>query len=786
MNAPEPSAATPATDDELLRRYAAHHDQQAFATLAARYVNFVYSTAVRQVHDRHLAEDVTQAVFIVLSQKAGKIRPGTILSNWLFVTTRYAAANARKTEARRRHYEHQSATMPTPRTQHDDHAESTAWEDVAPLLDTALAGLGRREREAVLLKYVDGKSNQDVAALIGISEEAARKRVSRAVERMRDYFHSKGVALSIAALTTFLASRSVEAAPQALAASVTGGANIAAASAAGAGIAKGAAAMMTWAKIKIAALWLVGAAVLGSAGAVTVHEVARHRAQVAAPKSPPTLPANPAIAVAAPAAGAGQKTPAQSDVIEGFVRAPDDAPLPGAEVFIATKTASVQILDAKWPNSTIVTDANGHFAATAPKGPWMLVIRHISGYAQITPEEFAQSKEIWLAPWGRVEGKVMVGDKPQAGWSVMMSRWGSAEEWDITNVRADAYATTDADGKFVFDPVPPGDIWVSHANGKKPPRGGQILHDRKMTLLDTKPGKTMTVQIGGTGRPVIGRLPTTVADDPDLKLIWTSTPNRHIDARFHRSDLPQLPNPPNWAANTTPEEHTRRYFAWLKTTPEGRYHRAHNNNEEFDINPDGTFRIDDVTPGKYDAYFDYSVREGRQMGPNLIGAFVQFEIKEMPGGRSDEPLDVGLVTVKLRPRLIPGKPAPDFTVTTLDGKSLKLSDLKGKTVFLKLWYNWDKIEEKAPPLKKAQWVLAENPDIVLLNVSFTDTPEVYKQKLAQAVPGLHARGTHETFPNAYTSWPIDICVIDPGGKVRTPSLRLEALETEAAKIALEK
>src|SRR5207248_649852 len=116
-----------------------------------------------------------------------------------------------------------------------------------PLLDTALAGLGRREREAVLLKYIEGKSNQDVAAVIGISEEAARKRVSRAVERMRQFFQAKGVTLSIAALTTFLASRSVEAAPPALAASITGGAGITVASATGTGIAKGVAAMMTWA-----------------------------------------------------------------------------------------------------------------------------------------------------------------------------------------------------------------------------------------------------------------------------------------------------------------------------------------------------------------------------------------------------------------------------------------------------------------------------------------------------------------------------------------------------------
>src|SRR5690242_11256295 len=103
--------------------------------------------------------------------------------------------------------------------------------------------------------------------------------------------------------------------------------------------------MMAWAKMKIAALWLIGAAIVGSAGAVTVHQVVQHRAQAAAPvkSPPPSLPANPVIAAGAPA----QQVPAQGESIEGFVRAPDDAPLPGAEVFVASKTASVQITSAQ-------------------------------------------------------------------------------------------------------------------------------------------------------------------------------------------------------------------------------------------------------------------------------------------------------------------------------------------------------------------------------------------------------------------------------------------------------
>jgi hypothetical protein len=367
-----------------------------------------------------------------------------------------------------------------------------------------------------------------------------------------------------------------------------------------------------------------------------------------------------------------------------------------------------------------------------------------------------------------------------------MSRWGAAEEWDISRIRVDRFATTDDQGRFVFDNVPPGDVWVSHAGGKKNPPNGQIIHGRKMTLIEVQSGKPTIVQVGGKGRPIIGRLPTTVAEDPELKLVWQDSAARSVGGRFHRSDLPQPPHDPN----LTPQEHSKRYFQWQKSTAEGRYRLKYGWNEEFDVNPDGTFRIDDVLPGKYEAYFDYQVREGRQryFGPSLIAAFAQFEVKEMPGERSDEPIDVGLVQVKVRPRLLDGKPAPDFAVNRLDdGKEVKLSDFKGKHVVLKLWYNWNKLEEDGPAMKKAFQVIKNDPQFVMLNISFTDTNATYKKSLVEGgVPGIHATAKHETFPNAYTSWPFEVCLIDPAGKVEMRDVRLEELERRLAQVMLER
>src|SRR5687767_3838433 len=263
-------------DSDLLVRAAAG-SRDALAEIARRYVGFVYAAALRQVRDPHLAEDVTQAVFVILARKVGHIRPGTLLHGWLFATTRYAAANAMKMQNRRQFHERRAAAMRE--QQRRACCDDSHW--VEPLLDDALAQLRESDRNAVLLSYMAGKSWREVAASLGTTEEAARKRVTRAVAQLRGMVARRGVATTGAAIAAVLTTSAEASVPPTLLGSVTaalasttgGAGGAAAAGSASSIIAKGALHMMTWAHVKVAA---AGAAVLlgtlGCAGAMVLHQ----------------------------------------------------------------------------------------------------------------------------------------------------------------------------------------------------------------------------------------------------------------------------------------------------------------------------------------------------------------------------------------------------------------------------------------------------------------------------------------------------------------------------------
>jgi RNA polymerase sigma factor (sigma-70 family) len=204
-------------DHRLLREYVDDRSEAAFGGLTRKYVNLVYSSALRQVHDRHLAEDVTQAVFLILSQKAATIRATVPLSAWLHNATRYAAADARRARARRVRMEQKVAQM------HEETSAPTAaddWTAVAPLLDEAVARLATRDRQAILLRYFEGLPLADVGAALGISPDAARMRLERAVLRMRGFFRRKGIHVSASAIAPMLANHATDTAPPDLMASV--------------------------------------------------------------------------------------------------------------------------------------------------------------------------------------------------------------------------------------------------------------------------------------------------------------------------------------------------------------------------------------------------------------------------------------------------------------------------------------------------------------------------------------------------------------------------------------
>jgi RNA polymerase sigma factor (sigma-70 family) len=205
------------TDDMMLvREYALNRSERAFETLVSRHINLVYSVAFRQVRNTQLAEEITQAVFIILERKAKALGPKAILSGWLCRTTRYVAANILTIERRRKQRE-QDAFMRA----HINEPDSNAWMQIEPVLETAMAQLGEQDHNAVVLRFFEGKSFSDVSIALGTSEDAAKKRVKRAVEKLRAFFTRRGLTLSAGVIAAAISANSVQAAPIGLATSVT-------------------------------------------------------------------------------------------------------------------------------------------------------------------------------------------------------------------------------------------------------------------------------------------------------------------------------------------------------------------------------------------------------------------------------------------------------------------------------------------------------------------------------------------------------------------------------------
>src|SRR5580658_8298353 len=126
-------------DMELVRQYADHQSESAFATLVSRHANLVYSAALRQVRDPQLAEEITQAVFIILARKAGSLNKKTILPGWLYRAACYTSNSARKREYRRQQREQEAYMQSTLQE-----AESNeAWQHMSPLLEEAMLRLGQ-------------------------------------------------------------------------------------------------------------------------------------------------------------------------------------------------------------------------------------------------------------------------------------------------------------------------------------------------------------------------------------------------------------------------------------------------------------------------------------------------------------------------------------------------------------------------------------------------------------------------------------------------------------------
>jgi RNA polymerase sigma factor (sigma-70 family) len=204
------------TDHELLAEFVKNGSESSFSALVARYVNLVYSTALRHTSNPHHAEEVTQAVFIILARKAGSISSKVVLTGWLYQAVRLNAANHRRDNQRRQQREQQAIMESALNVPADE-----PWKLIAPILDEAMNALGVTDRDAVLLRYFENKPLAEVGAALGVSEAAAEKRVSRALERLYAMLTRQGVALGATAIAGAITANAVQAAPAALAATIT-------------------------------------------------------------------------------------------------------------------------------------------------------------------------------------------------------------------------------------------------------------------------------------------------------------------------------------------------------------------------------------------------------------------------------------------------------------------------------------------------------------------------------------------------------------------------------------
>jgi RNA polymerase sigma factor (sigma-70 family) len=447
------------TDLELLRRFVHGSSQEAFAELVRRHIAWVSAAARRRVGgDAHLADEVAQAVFILLAKKSKSLAAArdVTLSPWLFQALRYCSLEALRTRRRQVTRDQQAGEIMRQQQSRSTEPQPSAWLDLAPQLDELVGQLGGTDRRAVLLRFYEQQTFGDVGRALGVSEEAARKRVDRAVQKLAGLFRRRGITVGAAALAatmiTSVTPASAAAAAGAIGAapSVTSAALTGSTPSAGAGlIAHGAAGMIAWAQAKAALLIIAATLALAAAGGGAIVLVA----QSSAARSPAATAPAPATAPVA--------TSQPTRVVSGHVLTPDEKPFAGATLllvaddsfhephtFVSATSAVDGSFRIEYPRDASV---NG-VVVDAP--PWGYTS---AGVASEQPVDVivnppAQTTVRLLLPDGKPAAGVEVAPQFCASGGPMMDDW-----WSLTfpeDLRAKLARRTDGDGNVTFDRLP--------------------------------------------------------------------------------------------------------------------------------------------------------------------------------------------------------------------------------------------------------------------------------------------------------------------------------------------
>jgi len=282
------------SDLDLLRQFARENSQDAFTEIVRRHVNLVYSAALRQVRSPQLVEEIAQSVFADLAHSAGKLNSETILTAWLYAVTRRTAIDAIRKESRRQLREQIVVEM------NDMNATANDWTQIEPQLDDAMAALDETDRAVILLRYFENKNLREVGESLKISDDAAQKRASRAVERLREFFSKQKITIGASGLAVLISANAVQSAPIGLAATISAAAVLAGTAVHTSTAILGTLKIMTWAKFKMALGFSIGVLVLSSAVILALKGINASNKSVTSiiresPEKPNNLPADQGV-----------------------------------------------------------------------------------------------------------------------------------------------------------------------------------------------------------------------------------------------------------------------------------------------------------------------------------------------------------------------------------------------------------------------------------------------------------------------------------------------------------
>ena len=374
----------------------------------------------------------------------------------------------------------------------------------------------------------------------------------------------------------------------------------------------------------------------------------------------------------------------------GTIYVAEGEPAAGAEValfragFSGTYVRNGRFGD-KTEQDFVVTGPDGQFSLPPQAEKYLLVVLHNEGFAKVTDEELAMDPNIFIEPWGSVEGVVYVGGKASTNERIAMDYYRRYEP-NLPRVSFDYHTKTDANGNFVMERVVPGKAKVVRYAKSGSARTARS-HDE---VIEIVAGETVTVTLGGEGRPVVGRL--VLPPDCNEPVNWSNT------IVTLTLKLPEPPRPEDFNEMIEPEKR-----AWNNSWRQSQEGKAYRKMEwekvryyVLKIDQDGSFRAEDVPAGAYKLQATVGAPPGGawwwgrsrvSAGQPVFGGTLthEFEVPDMNEGWSDEPLDLGALEVAKETGLKVGDPAPAFEAETFDGNSIKLADYKGKVVVVTFW-----------------------------------------------------------------------------------------------------